>query len=492
MFRDTGMPQIPNFLSRSKATSQPQKPHGQTATSLPPTTLANSKTSAYDQTKEAHTKPPQTTTSNVTSTKERELSRQLLKKEAEIGKLHTHYEGRVSRKENQIQNLLHDQTVLRGASEKKDSDLLKSSNGFKAMLDEKDKKIDELRGYYNGIVHAQEGQQRDSKVLQRNADAEAEALRDRLRAAEQELELCRDDLFRMQPVCRMCDGDIMAAFESLGEQLVNWIDHEISTFEKANPHTPVGWLFSGSEDSNVVCFLWTYPIAGEHLCRHLINRYLLDCMFGSEIHNLGLSAEYTHMRLEIEQGMAALKPPRGTRAHLLNLLIVVLILTVSDSQTINTWRAETLSALGATQDYKDLKEEQSIQWTKSLFESLSAYCPKFFGREGAMKEFHDQVTIPATTLVSQLQGLASPYSLKIVEKDFLDYKPFTKDDLRRVIAIDLETGRTLKPGSTIVSNREGVIGEFVLSLEPSVHRVNEGTSETKLRQETWLVRLDIG
>lgn len=107
-----------------------------------------------------------------------------------------------------------------------------------------------------------------------------------------------------------------------------------------------------------------------------------------------------------------------------------------------------------------------------------------------MERFQDQVTTPAMTVISQLQGLASPYRLGMVEKNMLNRVRVTKTDLNKVIAIDVGTGKTLKPGSVIVSDRDGVIGDFVLPLEPSLHRVNEGTSETELRRETWLVRLD--
>lgn len=54
-----------------------------------------------------------------------------------------------------------------------------------------------------------------------------------------------------------------------------------------------------------------------------------------------------------------------------------------------------------------------------------------------------------------------------------DIQRFTKDDLEKVIVIDVETEKTLRPGSAIASDREAVIGDFVLSLEPRLHRVSE-------------------
>ena len=476
-------------FSRFRASPQSQDSHSHSNTSCPPTPFTDRKTPPHAKTKRAHAELLHSSTNNVISTKERELSRQLLERKAEIGELRTYYEDELSRREHEMRDLRHGQTILRESSNN-ENDMLTFSEGFQVTLDKKSKEIDEMRGYYSRNLHAQESQQKSSKALQRNADAEAEALREKLRTTEQALELCRDDLFRLQPVCRMSDGNIIAAFESLGEQLINWIDNEISAFEKAYPGTPVGCLFSGSEDSNVVKFLRMHPFAGEYLCRHTVNRCLLEHMFGINTHGWGLSAEFIHMLLHIENGMAALKPPKGTVINFPDFFVGFSGLTVSDSQKINIWRAETLSALGATQEYKDLRETQSIQWTRRLFKGLSAIYPNLFGPEKVMKRFHDQVTVPATALVSQLQELASPYRLGMTERNMLNRQRLTRNDLSKLVAIDLETGRTLKPSSAIISDREGFIGDLLLALEPSLHRVNEGMSETDLRQETWLVRLD--
>ena len=210
------------------------------------------------------------------------------------------------------------------------------------------------------------------------------------------------------------------------------------------------------------------PSAGEYLCRHEINRYLLEHVFDSNIYPLGLSADYTGMLLTIEH---AFQTPR-----------YVLCLTISDPQTVYIWRMETLSALATTQECTELKEEQNIQCTPALFENLSVSLPDFLGREEVPNRIHDRVTVPAAIIVSELHGSALVYRL--------DIERFTKDDLEKVIVIDVETEKTLKPGSAIVSDREAVIGDSVLSLEPSLHRVNVRGSNIHLHPERWLVRID--
>ena len=158
---------------------------------------------------------------------------------------------------------------------------------------------------------------------------------------------------------------------------------------------------------------------------------------------------------------------------------------------IKVWRAETLNALAATQEYKDIRKEQTVQATVNLFESLSTVFPKLFERRGeVMQSFHNQITTPATTIASTLQGLATWYRSDVASIDLLNHRILSREDLKKVIAIDMETGKTLKPGSRSVAGGEEVIGEFILALEPSLDRVIEGRSVIELRKETWLVRLD--
>ena len=154
------------------------------------------------------------------------------------------------------------------------------------------------------------------------------------------------------------------------------------------------------------------------------------------------------------------------------------------------WRAETLSALAATQGYTDLKEEQSRQVTANLFGRLWDTFPNLHGTVEARKSFHEQVTVPAMALVSRLQRLAFTFTLDMASGDSLECRQVTRNDLKKVTAIDLKTGKTLKHGSAIVGNGDGAIGDFVLSLEPGLDRVEGEEKAIELRKETWLVRLD--
>ena len=151
-----------------------------------------------------------------------------------------------------------------------------------------------------------------------------------------------------------------------------------------------------------------------------------------------------------------------------------------------------MSALAATQEYTDLKEAQIIRCTLILFENLSGSFPNLFRRGTPIQTFHNQVTVPAMTIVSKLQGSAPEYRLDISGNSVFKCERFTREDFQKVTAIDLETGKALKPGSAVIRMGMGLleIGDWTLLLEPCLHRLNEGVSDTDLRRETWLVKLD--
>ena len=303
-----------NLFARSKAAaqSQDQRVHnsiGGTVNSTPPSSMI-----AYVQNIEARQRAPRSFTSGAVTAKEYELGQRLQEKEVEVLELRACREKEIAHKKREIQSLLGDRAILRKAVEKKDRDMLELSNGFQGRLHENHQMIEGMRGRHNAILNIYKNRQENSKLLQRNADARSRVLQESLTTAEEELETCRDDLFRAQPVCQISDASIIDAFESLGEQLVNWIDGQGSAFEYANPNVGVGYLSSTGIDLRVVKFLLKNPLAGEYLCRHIVNRYLLEHTFGPNMHLFGLTAEYTHMLGAIEQGMAALRPPRGMRS----------------------------------------------------------------------------------------------------------------------------------------------------------------------------------
>ena len=345
-------------------------------------------------------------------------------------------------------------------------------------------------GSVMGITEMATGEEERIARVERWLRAVEEDREEKLTTAEEEFETCRDDLFRPQPVCQISDASIIDAFESLGEQIGSWIDDQASAFECVNLEEDVDYLFSNGKDLEVTYYRPRYPSAGEYICRHIVDLYLLERTLGRNIRVFGVPAEFTRMLATIERGMGALRPPRGTRSQSLDIFTVLVFLTVTDSQRIDMWRGETLSALAATQASTDLKDEQNWQVTANLFEILSTIFPNLHGKVGASWGLHKHVTLPAMAIVSKLQGLASTLTLDMASEDSLDNGRISMKELENVRAIDLKTGKRVKQGSAIVGDLNGAIGDFFLTLEPGLRLVREGGSAIELRKGTWLVRLD--
>ena len=300
-------------LASFKAGAQSQNRRGQFSSPSIANSLPKSRMTAYMRREGVHQIPHLRSASRSGAAKERELRQQLWEKDVEISELRACREQEAWQGKDRIQSMLDDQATMREALEQKDRDMLELSNRFQSRLDEDDQGIEPMRGKYNKLLRVLESHQENSRLLQRNADAEVKVLQEKLATVEQELETCKDDLFRIQPVCPTSDTSVIRSFESLSEQLVDWIDSQASAFETAKPDKHVGYPLSKIQDWDVASFLVKHPTSGEHVCRHMVNRYLIEHLFCPNIYSFGLSIEYAHMLFNIEQGMAALRPPIGTR-----------------------------------------------------------------------------------------------------------------------------------------------------------------------------------
>ena len=290
-------------MARSKAAAQSQGQRGHygvngTANSSPPSGMI-----AYVQDKEGYQKDPRNFTSEAVTAKEYELGQRLQEKETEISSLKAGCELEIRKKNQEIQSLLDERTTLKKEVKMKEMGMKELAFLFRAMLDKKNQKLEHMQGQYDTVLSIHRKEQENSKLPRRKADARARVLQGSLTTAGQELEACKDDLFRTQPLCQISYASIIDAFELLGEQIVNWIDDQAPAFEHAIPEVDVGSQF-----------LLDYPSGGEYLCRHIVNRYLLEHTFGPNIHLFGVPAEYTHILAMIEQGKAAHRPPRGMRS----------------------------------------------------------------------------------------------------------------------------------------------------------------------------------
>ena len=88
-----------------------------------------------------------------------------------------------------------------------------------------------------------------------------------------------------------------------------------------------------------------------------------------------------------------------------------------------------------------------------------------------------------------MKASTSDYVVWVTESLITKFKPVTIDYLRKCKVVDSKSGKPLKPDSAVVPDNNGVIGNFIICLEPCLYRVAKG-KEIVLQQETILIELD--
>ena len=175
-------------------------------------------------------------------------------------------------------------------------------------LREKDEELRLAQGQVASLQSSYDSQQNFVKSLQQTLESmnnEGHEIRARLRTAQQDLKLCRDDLFRLQPDVQTPDTEIVKQLDDLCHRTSSWVDEEISAFELANPGSSQNAVFLGSQDERAVNLLQSMPEAGEFLMRCAVHLFIVDTLMSKDEYLLNLNPKYGSLLREIEKSMAS-------------------------------------------------------------------------------------------------------------------------------------------------------------------------------------------
>ena len=114
--------------------------------------------------------------------------------------------------------------------------------------------------------------------------------------------------------------------------------------------------------------------------------------------------------------------------------------------------------------------------------------PVLFSSPESHATFYNQVLVPAVKLANAMKMSTSEYVVTIPQLLVTRFKPVTMDMLKKSKMLDSKSGKHLKPDSAVVADKDGVIGNFIIGLEPELCRVAKG-KETMLYPATILVEL---
>ena len=169
----------------------------------------------------------------------------------------------------------------------------------------------QTEGKYHQLVNLQA---QDAKELSALRETNS-VLQERIAVLDRELQACKDDLFRVQPMSQVPDSTIAQRFASLDDQICDWIETQISRFMdewQATNHGGQPKLFDHGGDPTTKTFLAYYPdTGGEYMVRSIIQYYLQKHLFGDNVLLFGLSDNDVNFLKWIEQSMSRLQPQRG-------------------------------------------------------------------------------------------------------------------------------------------------------------------------------------
>ena len=173
------------------------------------------------------------------------------------------------------------------------------------------KSYNQMTGEHHQLVASQA---QDAKELSALREANSVS-QDRIAALDRELQACKDDLFRVQPMSQVPDSTIAQRFASLDDRICDWTETQISRFMdkwQAKHHSDQPKLFDHDGDRTTKGFLAHYPdTGGEYMVRSIIHYYLQKYLFGDKILLFGLNDSLIDWLEMIEQSMSRLQPQRG-------------------------------------------------------------------------------------------------------------------------------------------------------------------------------------
>ena len=182
------------------------------------------------------------------------------------------------------------------------------------LLLQKEEELAKLREQCHELRISNNRQQSEIQShIQRQAHIErrVEQLQEMSSIQHHELQTCKDNLFRLQPIIQLTDSDISKQYETLCQQVSSWVDDEISRFEdKHGYHTNDATVTDGG-NTRIRRLLNSAPAAGEYLFSTVIHQHIQRQFFGENVILFGLYPKFTEFLHSAEERMAELEPRRG-------------------------------------------------------------------------------------------------------------------------------------------------------------------------------------
>ncbi|MCJ1373867.1 hypothetical protein MMC20_005097 [Loxospora ochrophaea] len=301
---------------------------------------------------------------------------------------------------------------------------------------------------------------------------------------QRELQICRDDLFRLQPAIQKPDSEITNQFETLCQKISSWIDQEIIMLED-NSVGQEKELFSVTDNDEIASLLEEFPRSGEFWITAVIHQKIQRAFFRSNIYLFGLPGNLRQLLQNLEQNMVLLEPSRGMYRNRSNPSICISLLR-ADIASIKEWRSETLKALAKDSQWSSRRSRRIKKFSGELYDYLA---PRFLAIDSdrwSFNSIHEQISLSAAQLELDVHLSSSIYSMA----EPFNSSRLTKDMLNAIKVIDVKTTRTVKSDNYSFNDDSCTIGRLIICVEPELSRARNDTGEKiVLRKATYLGNL---
>ncbi|KAL8847995.1 MAG: hypothetical protein Q9221_006957 [Calogaya cf. arnoldii] len=369
-------------------------------------------------------------------------------------------------------------------------------DNLESELQQKKTELSRAESNYNDLLQIHQTTIKENhnlKALKTQLEQDLGVTRQKKSSVEHELQACKDDLFKLQPIAQIPDSDIAQSYDDLNEHISSWMEGVIARFEskhRERHHGPLPNLFHHGDVTAAADFLADFPMfGGEYLVRCYLQMLLQRMVFADSILLHGLDEPQTALFRSIENSMATSKPPRGKLLG--STALVVLSLPDTEPGSIKAWLSETLRALEKTADFQQSSRKINGEITTQVFDEVAKFFPIVKKEQESLIKLWDSVVRPAVTLAKKIQTSPTCYEFlpKVASRSQFRYSEVHQAELANFKLIDIVSRKTLKMNSPVRPDEKGDIGIQIMMLAPALYRRDPGQAALLLVTETDLIEL---
>lgn len=320
------------------------------------------------------------------------------------------------------------------------------------------------------------------ELVQRNK----RCLTKELHATQRNLEACKDEIFRLQPMQQVSDCSVAEEFEGFQRRVDNWLNAQFAAYDARYSIMTSENSFICKSDQHATKLFRAHPDSEEYLVKYRLNACLCGVIFSNGLSALGLPKRQISFIGRLESLMSG---PEIDRGKITNMSMARVSLIIKDAATIAEWRSLTLKAVSKDTSSKSIRQQYIKSVTQHIFNQLGGEFPSFFNNQNCKQEFQRDIITPAAELAVIMQTSTTQYEISLRRDACVIPSQIHKHHLQQYILVDVRSGKVLKAENPIVFDRDGIFADYLCPLAPGLYRCESHEKSIVLKPAAHLVRL---